>query len=258
MVTQPKKMKKILVLLCLGVLFAGCKKESSTPNTSTGNSNTGTVNSGYITPVSAIATEFSGIFTSWSYTNVLTGGGFSGKSPSAYFSRSPVAAPQFSTSITVKKVLLGSDSLRYDSSIYRYMPWMAPKSNSNTWKVDGNNGIPSFIFTDNQPTPSCSSFSQLPDEISISQGTVIKLNNLDHFVDGYFSISDNGDKTIINFLSKGITEINLSPGDLQGMKPTDQGFMVVYLRNTQAVKASNKNFQFVKAEEYFKAIKIKP
>jgi len=249
--------KSLLYLILISSLIVSCKKKDDAPAP--------------VTPAPSgppadgspsNATQFYGIFTSGNYMSMVGGGPpITSVMARAYFSNQAIAYMYSASSIKVNNVYLNNDSLAYNPVSKYYLPSYPVNLATETWSVNGANGIGSFNFTNNALQPSCSGYSNLPDSISKSVGFTVNINNVTNFTYGSLLVFD-GTGNISGYysvqLNAGDNVINVTPTNLSSVSTTTNGYMTIVLTNKSAYVFSGKDFQFCRESQYTKYIKIKP
>jgi hypothetical protein len=254
------KLKLAILLLVAGTIIFSCKKEDKQP-ASTANTGGGGGGGGN-NPTPSSATTFFGIFTTGSYTTVMssTATPFSNESARAYFSNQSTQYSNSSTAVTVNKVFLNGDSLNYNSSLKYYTDYFNVSLATESWSVNGANGIGTFTIDITTITPSAASIN-FQDSISISAGFSIVVNNVSNITKGYLLVLD-GTNTVNGFVSKtlntGNNTITFSAADLANLTPTQSGYLALSLTNAKAYSISGKDYQFNREAQCSMHIKIKP
>lgn len=250
-------LKKILIIAIALVSFAACKKDKTTPSNTTSN-NTGTPPAD---GTQSNATTFNGIFTTGSYsTDIPNNPISSSKSARAYFSNTPMQYMNQTTAVSVNKVYLNNDSLWYNSTGKYYNSMWPVNLATETWSVNGANGIASFSISVNSIDPSFVLGNPFPDSISVSAGFTVNVNNVTNAKYAYVSILDGTNNTngfVNKTINTGNNTIVFSASELNALTLTNTGYLFVVLSNDQAFYFSSKSYQFVREIQYNKHIKIK-
>lgn len=247
----------VILFFCSAVF--SCKKEDKQPNTST---STGSGGGGGNNPTPSSATTFFGIFTTGSYATIFssTDTPTPSQSARAYFSNQSMQYSNISTAVTVNKVYLNDDSLNYNSSLKYYTDYFNVNLSTETWSVNGANGIGTFSINISTTTPSASPIS-FQDSVSISTGFSVVVNNVSSITRGNLIVLD-GTNTSNGFVSKtlnaGNNTITFSAADLANLTPTQSGYLVLALTNAKAYLILGKDYQFNKEAQRSMHFKIKP
>jgi hypothetical protein len=244
-------------VICLILVLVSCKKEEKQPS----NSNTNTGGGGtYLIPSSA--TAFSGIFTTGNYVGSTIVGSttytFNSILARAYFSSAPQAYMNSGTAVTVNSVYLNSDSLAYSTTSQYYNSSGTVNIASETWSVNGANGIGTFTMTHNITTPSASGYLNFPDSISISTGFSVSINNVANAKVANLLLSDGVGGFHVKTLQTGNNSVTVTPNDLSVISTSTVGYIALLLTNKKAYVFSNKDYEFNREYQYTKSIKIKP
>jgi len=255
----PSATKIFTLVLIFIISFSSCKKKETQPAQTTNTGGGGTT--GGSTPIPSNATQFYGLFRSGVYTSISPGlPATSYTNASAYFSNQPVVAMYPASAVTVSKVFINGDSLNYNPTQKYYMAYSQVNLASETWSINGMNGIGSFSYTTNAITPSCGDLSMLPDSISKSSTFTLAINNISNSSMGSLIIYDgtgsmNGYYSTI--LNQGNNTVTVTPANLSSLATTTSGNIIVVLSNKKGVYFSGKDYQFSREYQYFKYIKIK-
>jgi hypothetical protein len=255
------KIKLAILVLFAGLTFISCKKEEKAPTNS--NTNTGGGGGGGNSPTPSGATTFYGIFTTGNYATITSSVAppFISSSARAYFSSQSTQYSNNSTAVTVNNVGLNGDTLNYNPSYKYYTTSSSINLSTETWSVNGANGIGTFSINISSSNPTVGSLSNLPDSISISSGFSVAINNVANAGKAYFIIIDGtntANGSVTKILSTGNNNVNFSASDLSNLTPTSLGYLVVALTNGKAYWISGKDYQFNREAQFTKFIKIKP
>lgn len=248
----------ILILIISSTVFFSCKKDKTEPAPVT---NTPIAPPADGSPSSA--TQFSGIFTSGNY-NTITSNTVAATPyamAKAYFTNQPTPYIYTATSVMVNKVYLNGDTVGYNATYKYYFVSSMVNLATETWSVNGANGIGSFSVNINAVNPGIDLPYNFPDSVSKSVGFTMVVNNVTNaakanlFVhDGTNSVNGSVSKMMVN----GNNTITFSPADLANLTVTNNGFIFIVLNNSKAFVYSGKDFQFNREAQYTKYIKIKP
>lgn len=251
-------MKKSISILIILILFgSSCKKKAGPPEPVPPSSGLPSADGS-----TSNATQFYGIFTTGNYTTVPIGGSaFTTTNARAYFSNQPVAYMYLASSVMVNKIFLNNDSLSYNTSYKYYVPNYPVNLATETWSVNGANGIGSFSYANNILEPTCSGLNTLPDSISKGTGFTVNINNIINSSYGSLIVFDGTGSTSGIYstpLNLGNNAITVSSTNLSALSTTTNGNIAIVLSNKRAVIFSNKDFQFSRESQYNKHIKIRP
>jgi hypothetical protein len=263
-------MKKIILAVVITVIIFSCHKKDDEPapepaqtTTTTSGSTTGNTTGGTTTGgVPSTATSVNAILTISdatvlaSFIPTTTLGMRSGR---AYFSASPQAAPINTAGIKVNHVSLNGDSLTFQSSVNSYYTNTIVTTNSTNWAITGANGIPSFTFSPNVPSPQTSNMNVFPDSISKTKNYTFTLNVTSNMTTGTFFLSDQSGNLsgfAFNSLKIGSNVITLTPAQMSGVQVTENGIIAFMTENSQTFKLSGKDVRFVSEKQMIKYIKI--
>jgi hypothetical protein len=253
------KTKLLMMVLFTGLIFCACKKEDKQPSPPT-NSGGGGGGGGSNYPASN-ASAFSGIFTTGDYVGSVKVGSttytFNANEAWAYFSNSPQPYIDVSTSVLVNKVYLNGDTVPYNPSYHYYATTNTVSLASETWSVNGANGIGTFTIANNFTTPSASGYLSFPDSISLATGFTVSINNVNASSASIF-ISDGGSGSYAVNLQSGNNTLTVSPTNLTGVSTSTGGSIALLLSNKKAFTILSKDYQFNREFQYTKSIKIKP
>lgn len=238
------------------VINVACKKESKTPMPDPVAPVTPAADG---TPSSA--TQFYGIFTTGTYTSVQIGQTPSSyPSARAYFSNMATPGVYMASAVRVNAVYLNNDSLTYNTSYKYFTNFNLVNLASETWSVNGANGIGTFSFTNNAVDPGFTGANTLPDSVSLSTGFSININNVTNATDGMVSIFDalGGTCKYSVALNNGNNAITITAANLSSANTSTNGVISIALTNKKAFVFSSKDYQFIREAQYNKHIKIKP
>lgn len=251
--------KYTLVLTVFLFALASCKKDDTKPATPASNTP-------YTPPADGSpsqASQFYGIFRMGEYTTATSTSTYVNIMGSAYFSNQPVSSMYSASSVKVAKVYLNSDSLTYSSTYKYYNLYSIANLASETWSVNGANGISSFTFANaGAVTPTCTGLNNVQDSISISTGFTVNVNNVSNFTTGSIILFDgtgNANGYYATVLSAGNNAIVVSPANLASLTPGNANAkFAIVLSNDKAFIFGGKDFKFSREAQYTKDIKIKP
>lgn len=253
-------MKFTIKLLLLSIIFLGsysCKKKDTTPAPTNNSSNT---------PVAdgspSNATQFNGIFTTGTYSSIASGTlpAYVVNSARVYFSSQPVSYVTYPTAVQVGKVYLNGDTLGYSSSYKEYINVLPVNLASETWSVNGANGIGTFTINVNPTTPSIGSAVNFPDSVSISSGFSLVVNNVSNTTKAQVVLYDgtsSANNTVSKTISNGNNSVSFSAAELSNLAITNNASLLVILNNNKAFVFSSKDYQFNREIQISKTIKIK-
>jgi len=251
-------MKKIiLAMACISVIiFASCKKDKTEP---------APVNNTPSTPAAdgsvSYATQFYGIFTTFQNTTVISPTTFTSLSANAYFSNQATPYSNSASAVKVAGVYLNGDSLSYNTTYSNYSIYNNVSFATETWSVNGANGIGNFSFTNNAVTPSCTGYSTIADSISKAVGFTVSLNNVSNITSASLIVFDgtgNPNSTYSQPIVIGKNVLTVTGANLSAMATSTNGIIAVVLSNKKAFVFSGKDYQFSREAQYSKHIKIKP
>jgi hypothetical protein len=253
-------LKKIaFLILIVNCAFYSCKKEGKPPQPPA--NPTPTPESPFTV---SNATLYSGMFISASYTMAYPTNTQTGSYTDAYFTDSVSYWSDPAISVQVKKLTLNEKEVAFYEP-NRFYPADPPSNlKKEVWQVSGANSIPTFRHTSDNNEPNCSSFFNLPDSISVSQGLTIYVNDVVGVTEkeyGFLIEEITKDSTI--HVSKPLNSVNntitLSANELSVLTPgTTKARISINLTNTQILNFYGKDFRFTKARWYSKPLKIKP
>ena len=247
-------MIKIIIGISLTcVLLVSCKKEKTT-TTSTTPTPSVIQNSPYTV---SNATVFSGVFSTGKNTHSMT---YNYSRSIAYFNITPSSTADSINIIPVAGVILNNEFLNIDTTYKTYLKEVFSPGifGTETWQIQGANGIPSFNYTDTY-IPDCTNFNTIPDSFSISSGFTLALNINNITTSGMeLMIGDNsGHYTIAKPLQNGNNVISFSPTELYNFVPTNIGDIIITLEHKHVLNFYSKDFLFLKKRNYDKVVKIK-
>jgi hypothetical protein len=249
----------LLTGILLVLVFPSCKKEQdNTPVTTS-------VSCGSSSTITACPGASYYAILSHGKSGWVTGGSVSTTSDvaEAYFSSSATTWPNTSTYVLVDTVKLNAAQMKFDTLDNSYHDTLGISSGGMgqipyplTWEVAGNNGIPSFTFTDNGPFPGYSGYNQLPDTIDPAQGFSFQLSG----------ISNSGEITIMAFdgVSKFAFKINpassgtitFSASELAGFSSGSTGLIQVSVIKHNTQNVYGKMLDFSSSYTLFKYVYI--
>ena len=169
----------------------------------------------------------------------------------AYFSSTPVVNSIFSTAITVDSVKLngvlfgrypGATSYSDTNSAtskYNYMPAI--------WHVVGNNGIPSFTYTNYGIMPAYTGYNLLPDTIDHTKGLTLTISNISNSNSNSITVGDSSGHGVYKYLAQGSNSITFSAAVMAQLSSTRSGYVSITCtkNNIQDVYGKAMNFQSV-------------
>ena len=180
-ITKENMKKKLILAISISILLLGACKKSS-PTTSSGPG--GSTNNTSIT--SSNATSWYGLLAVGKTQNYL--GSIMQSlvyNANAYFSSTATNYGNPATVVTVDSVKLNgmpfmyfsSEALYYDTSGF-FTGNAQAITYPYTFKIVGNNGIPSFTYIENGPFPSYTGYANIPDTIYKNTGVTIFLTGI--------------------------------------------------------------------------------
>lgn len=246
-----------ILILVATIFMLSCKKDNTTP---------APVNNTPYTPPAdgstSNATSFSGIFTTGSYTTDIPNNTvFSNESARVYFSNSPTPYMSSATAVSVNKVYLNADTLMYNAVGKQYSGYYPVNLATETWSVNGANGIASFSISISATTPGFTFSNALPDSISRANGFTVTINNVTNAEKASIMVFDGTNSmngSVSKNLNTGNNTIVFSGTDLANLITTSTGYIAIVLSNDQVFYFSGKDYQFLREAQYNKHIKIKP
>jgi hypothetical protein len=242
---------KSLLILCVVLSIFSCKKKD-----------TATKEEPTPTPPAATptATAFSGIFSSGTNTNSVSGLVYTLTSANAYFSSKTVSTIDQTSSIRMSRVSLNNDSLTFSSVNQQYIATNTINLASESWVVAGANGIPSFTYINTNPHPSFDLVGGVPNTISKSAGVTFNFNNVSNISsNGFMTLTDGSGTTKGTFftsIKSGNNSIIISPTILSAMITTTNALVNIYVSNSKVANISGKDFQFNHTASILKNISI--
>jgi hypothetical protein len=250
--------KHILCITLLSLALTSCKKEKAPAPVPEPEAQGIFPNSPYTV---SNATKFHGIFSLTKFTLFSVANHYD---YGVSFYDTASANYYISNLVPVVSVRLNFKTVNLDTTFPEYKVYdisTTPDYGTETWQIQGANGIPSFNYT-SYTDPKCANFATLPDSFNISTGVTFTLNitNVDAIGNHCIGLNDNsGHFTTNKPLQNGINVITFTNADLINLNPTSAGALdIMALRNTEVLNFYGKNFQFIKTRSYNKFIKIKP
>jgi hypothetical protein len=246
------KLKLFVLVAIAGMLVLSCKKKEASPTaTSSGSGGGGGGGGNSFAPTNA--TTFSGIFSVGNYTYSILSSSFTSvfDNGNAYFSTTPQSYMNSAAGVTVNAVYLNGDPLNYYTT-QNYYGTSSLTSASETWSVDGANGIPSFTFTNPNLIPSASGFASVPSTISKAAGFTLNINSVSNITDGFFIIDDGSggpNASIVHTVTSGNNMIAVSSASLAALVTGTNASIYLALQNNKAYSYSGKNYQFRKEKQ---------
>lgn len=248
--------KHILCITLLSLALTSCKKDTIAEPAPEPEASSIVANSPYTV---SSATKFHGVFNLYKQT-VFSNSNFSNYAVAFYDTASANSYP--GNLISVASVKLNSNTINLDTTYHTYHAYdlFAGDNVSETWQIQGANGIPSFNYT-SYTDPKCTNYLTLPDSFNISTGVTFTLNvtNVDTIGNHSIGITDNsGHFTPNKPLHNGINVITFTSADLINFVTVGMGNFGITLSNTEVLNFYGKDFIFVKTRSYENLIKIKP
>ncbi|MBP8033877.1 MAG: hypothetical protein KAZ71_04715 [Bacteroidia bacterium] len=248
--------KHILCITLLSLALTSCKKEKAPGPVPEPEAQGIFPNSPYTV---SNATKFHGVFSLYKQTL------FSNANYSNYvvsFNDTASANYYPGNLISVSRVKLNSNPINLDTTFHDYRAYdlFSGDNATETWQIQGANGIPSFNYT-SYTDPKCTNYSTIPDSFNISTGVTFTLNitNVDAIGNHGIGLNDNsGHFTPEKPLHNGINVITFTSADFINFVTVGMGNIGMGLSNTEVLNFYGKDFQFVKRRTYEKLIKIKP
>lgn len=248
--------KTILGILLIGIFIVSCKKEKAPAPAPEPVAPTTIQNSPYTV---SNATKFHGVF-GLTKTTLFSNSNHYNYIVSFY----DTASANYYTGnlISVGSVKLNNKTVNLDTTFHDYRDYdlLSGDYGTETWQIQGANGIPSFNYT-SSTDPKCTNFSTLPDSFNVSTGITFTLNvtNIDTTENQYISLTDNsGHFTPSKLFQSATNVITFTNADFINFNTTYMGSLDISLINKEVLNFYGKDFQFVKRRSYDKFIKIKP
>jgi hypothetical protein len=237
-------MKKFkLVFLATSILFLfSCKKEKSTEPINSNTSSTSTLYDGILE---------AGIFqymTSGTLSPPYTGA-------NVWFGNTPDLDVNSTNFVHVDSVSLSNIYLKFDMDHY-YDTTALITLPPVAWHVIGNNGIPSFNFTNTNALPSFSGYSSLPDSLDHTQNFTIPISGVSNATKAVAYISDNLGHYALQFFNIPVNSITFSASSLSTLSPTTYGNYYIIFKNENVQTIGGKKIKFNNFYQIMNNIKI--
>jgi hypothetical protein len=227
----------------LFILLTGCKKEEQLKSSRT------------VTSTQVESGKFIGVFIAGTYTNNVSGPLYINQGVSARFYSEPSLGIYQANEITVDGILINGKKLSDED--YTLYSWQGPyKFDVDRWLVLGNNGIPSFKYTNSNPFPACTDFNVLPDSISKAQGITFTVRNVSDMNWGVITFGGNDSYSYT--VAPGDNTIHITPSQLTQMTVGSTSVINMQLQYGETIKVGEKNFRFVKEAQIIKSFKVIP
>lgn len=234
-------MKKVFALLCMVFVFTACKRDAPLPVPT--NSITQNI---YLTNDTDFCANFT-VYQSQSkfYANPVL---------HTSYQISASFGPANSATFAVDSLFFDNVFFPYDSVNKTYDTYMAGGApiiiNTNTWRVVGANGIPSFTFNQNlMPT---FNYTVVPDTIDRTQGLTLPIN---------ITSSNDGRANIGNvykyFNPQTTNSVYFSPAELGNATASGYGYLYVNAYNNNSYKVFGKTMVFEYLYNFNKQIYFK-
>jgi hypothetical protein len=251
------KLKLAVLVMLAGLAIIACKKEEKQPSTPT-NTGGGGGGGGNNQPQVSNATAFSGIFSASTNTYYSASFQYIGSNAYAYFSNMPQPFINSSSAVTVSSVYLNNDPLVYDPTSKYYITTNTVNLTSETWTVNGANGIGTFTFANtNALTPKANNLSTLPGTISLSSGFTLNITGVANITGAQLIVYD-GSAIYSRTVNVGTNNINVTPTDLSGLTTSTAGIIGIVMENKKAYIFSGKDYQFNREAQYNRELVIIP
>jgi len=230
-----KSIKNIL-MACTAILllFSMCKK-NTTANNATTNNNTNST-SGYYSILNIYGSQYVN-------GNALTTLGVN--SGPVFFSSVPVTTNTITSYVKVTSLSLNGICFKYYSPGYQDSIFSATTIPS-TWAVVGLGVIPSFTYINNNPMPTYTGYTSLPDTIYKSQQNTIQITGITGSDETSVSVLDGGNGKVTQTLALGATSISFSASSLASlMIGNNAGISIICVKNNvQTFSGKQFNFPF--------------
>jgi len=126
--------------------------------------------------------------------------------------------------IHVDSVLLNGIVLQTDSSNF-YTTYNVTGLPNSHWHVKGNNGIPSFDYTNTKSMPSSfGGYHSLPDSVKRTQNITIPISGISNATGSYIFIQDNYGHSVYKDIPLSATSVTFTSAELLVLNVTTTGF----------------------------------
>jgi hypothetical protein len=249
---------QILLIIALGLLvFGACKKKDASPATP---ANTTTTGAPPADGSPTNATSYYGIFTTV-INNHLDQTPPTSTLAFVWFGSQPYQFAYSPVAVKVNQLRLNGDTMWYYNITNEYNSWYPVNLATETWSVNGANGIPSFSYNVSTTQPSCTNYTSLPDSISKSAGFTVTVNNITNTTFATLDVFDgtgNLSGVYSPTLAAGNNTITVTPSNLSGFVTGNTAAQItIVLSNKKAYTFGGKAFAFDRETQYTKKLKIK-
>jgi hypothetical protein len=227
-----KKINLAIACIAAFILFSMCKKSTST--TSANSTNTITNNNGYYSVLNIYGHQY---VVSDSLTPLAI------NSWPVFFSATPVTTNTTSSYVKVGSLSLNGVEFKFYSTFYEDSISSASTIPS-TWAVVGTGIIPSFTYTNNNPMPTYSGYTHLPDTIYKSQQNTIQITGIAGSDITTVSVLDAGTNTTTQTLASGANSVTFSPSALAALAVGNNADINITCVKNNIQTFSGKQFNF--------------
>ena len=244
MIRLIKKIFCVCFLISL-ILFSSCKKDKKSAAAPATNTTNG----------SAL---YDGILRAWKSQDVIgtTLDTYIASSGDAWFGSAPSEYYTNYNFVKVDSIFLNGTRLSFGSYDYTDSTYSISNMPPAIWHIVGNNGIPSFNFTNTSAMPSYSGYATFPDSIDRAQTITVAISGITNATNASFYITD-GTYTAYKALSINGTSVTFNPTDLSSLAATPYGYIEVVVGNETVQTFGGKKFKFQNEYQVTKFIKIK-
>jgi hypothetical protein len=230
-------MKNVLVKLSFIVLiiFCSCKKEKNDPPVT--NTPIPVADNGILSKTTEQETEADTL------KNLMDEGGlafFYGGNGSAF--------------VSVDSVSINNVYLQFSSDHYETLS--ATGLSAPNWHVKGNNGIPSFDFTNTNGMPSYNGYALIPDSINHTQSITIPISGIINATHAIITINDGWGHSVNHEVNVTANSISFTSAELAAFQSNLYSYLYIVLYNENIQNFGGKRFNFQNQYQITKRVVI--
>lgn len=252
-------MKNILLILFLALSIISCKKKEEPDDDPSGTPITN------VTP--SDSSSYQALFSCLNSYSKLSGTyTATGRLTSAYYSSQLITNELYSAanllemgSVNLNGIVFKNKSIV--TNFYYNDTTATQFLMPHTWTIGGSSAVNSFSYSNTHTPPIFTKSANIPDSISTSTGFTVNISGTgDCSLIKVFLLGGSGSTSFPNKLISGTdTLITFSASELQGLTPTNAGYLSIQFCKDHYRTIGGKRINFRSGLQYFNtAFKIKP